>query len=564
MILGNPFRAHTSESPFRRMTLDDLFRRAVDRRGDAVALIDPPDRAAFTDGAPRRLTYQEADRVVSAIAARLIDQGLKTDAIVALQLPNTVDGVLALLGVLRAGMIAVPLPLLWRQAEAAQALSRIGARAFITCRRIGPVDHGELAMHIAAETFTIRFLCSFGADTLDGMVALDDVYEQDTTVAPPIERIGNPADHVAIVTFDTGADGLVPVARSHAELIAAGLTMALEGHIARDTALLGALAASSLTGLATMIVPWLLSGGTLLMHQPFDAAAFAAQCDDRCDVAVLPASLVPKLSEAGLVGTTGGPKTVLSVWRAPERLAGSAPWVARDAALVDVLAFGEIGLVAARRGADGKPGTVKPGAILAPRSESEGLVLLNIARNGAGTVTLGGAMVPHHPFPPGVRAQRRPAPARRRRRLGRYGLHLPYRPTKRRARRRRPARRHRQRRRLPLRAQGAAGAGRQCGRGQHTRRPARRALRTPPRRRRHRPQRGAPHARRPWRQPAARRRFSRAPHRPRLGSLTTAACAGRRSRWPRPSPMLSSGYDAHVGGMALTGGRRRLDQARAP
>ncbi len=402
MILGNPFRAHTSESPFRRMTLDDLFRRAVDRRGDAVALIDPPDRAAFTDGAPRRLTYQEADRVVSAIAARLIDQGLKTDAIVALQLPNTVDGVLALLGVLRAGMIAVPLPLLWRQAEAAQALSRIGARAFITCRRIGPVDHGELAMHIAAETFTIRFLCSFGADTLDGMVALDDVYEQDTTVAPPIERIGNPADHVAIVTFDTGADGLVPVARSHAELIAAGLTMALEGHIARDTALLGALAASSLTGLATMIVPWLLSGGTLLMHQPFDAAAFAAQCDDRCDVAVLPASLVPKLSEAGLVGTTGGPKTVLSVWRAPERLAGSAPWVARDAALVDVLAFGEIGLVAARRGADGKPGTVKPGAILAPRSESEGLVLLNIARNGAGTVTLGGAMVPHHPFPPGV------------------------------------------------------------------------------------------------------------------------------------------------------------------
>jgi hypothetical protein len=194
----------------------------------------------------------------------------------------------------------------------------------------------------------------------------------------------------------------VPVARSHAELIAAGLTMALEGHIARDTALLGALAASSLTGLATMIVPWLLSGGTLLMHQPFDAAAFAAQCDDRCDVAVLPASLVPKLAEAGLVGTSGGPKTVLSVWRAPERVAGGAPWASRDAALVDVLAFGEIGLVAARRGADGKPGAIKPGAVLAPRNEGDGLVLLSIARNGAGTVALGGAMVPHHPFPPGV------------------------------------------------------------------------------------------------------------------------------------------------------------------
>ena len=56
MILGNPFREHTSESPFRRMTLDDLFRRAVERRGDADAVVDPPNRTRFTDGAPRRLT----------------------------------------------------------------------------------------------------------------------------------------------------------------------------------------------------------------------------------------------------------------------------------------------------------------------------------------------------------------------------------------------------------------------------------------------------------------------------------------------------------------------------
>jgi hypothetical protein len=402
VILGNLFREHLPESPFRRMTLDDLFRRAVDRRGDAVALIDPLDRAGFTDGTPKRLTYAEADRVVSAIAARLLGQGLRTDAIVALQLPNTVESVLTLLGVLRAGMIAVPLPLLWRQAEAAQALSRIGARAFITCRRIGPVDHGELAMHIAAETFTIRFLCSFGERTPDGVVALDDVYDAESSPSEPVERIGNPADHVAVVTFDTAPDGVVPIARSHGELIAGGLAVALEGRIARDSALLGAFATSTFTALATMIVPWLLSGGTLLLHQPFDAATFAAQCDDRCDVAVVPASLVPRLSEAGLVGERGGPRTVVSVWRAPERLVGAAPWASPDTALVDVLSFGEIGLIAGRRGADGKPAAIKPGAIAAPGNQGDGLMLLNIVRSAAGTLALGGAMIPHHPFPPGV------------------------------------------------------------------------------------------------------------------------------------------------------------------
>src|SRR4029453_4482271 len=100
--------------------VDDLFRRAVERRRDAVALIDPPDRASFTDGVARELRYGEADRIVSAIATRLTEFGLKTDSIVALQLPNTVESALTFLGVLRAGMIAAPLPLLWGGNAAAQ------------------------------------------------------------------------------------------------------------------------------------------------------------------------------------------------------------------------------------------------------------------------------------------------------------------------------------------------------------------------------------------------------------------------------------------------------------
>ncbi len=112
MILGDP---KTEDLP--ATTLDDLFRRAAARRPDAIALADPPNRESFTDGPPRRLTYAEADRVVSAIASRLRTLGLQTDAIVGIQLPNTVESVLTILGVLRAGMIAVPLPLLWRRAD---------------------------------------------------------------------------------------------------------------------------------------------------------------------------------------------------------------------------------------------------------------------------------------------------------------------------------------------------------------------------------------------------------------------------------------------------------------
>src|SRR5438046_1359971 len=102
--------------------IDDLLRRAAERTPDAWALVDPPDREHFTDAAPRRLTYADAERAVETMASRLRDLGLPQGSIVAFQIPNIVESVVTLLSVLRAGMIAAPMPLLWRQADAVAAL----------------------------------------------------------------------------------------------------------------------------------------------------------------------------------------------------------------------------------------------------------------------------------------------------------------------------------------------------------------------------------------------------------------------------------------------------------
>lgn len=402
VILGEHLRAKSSDSPAARVTLDDLFRRAVAQRADALALADPPDRPTFTDGAPRRLTFAEADRVISAIAARLRELGLPTDAIVALHLPNTVESVLMLLGVLRAGMIAAPLPLLWRQADAATALGRIGARALISCRRIGEVSFGELAMHIAAETFPIRFVGAFGDGLPDGVVPLDDVFDAaPATAVAPVARAGNPADHVAVVTFDVSPDGITPVARSHAELLAAGLAVELEARAGPEAGILGALAVASFAGIATTIVPWLLVGGTLSLHHPFDPDAFAVQrAGDLCSVAVVPGPLAQRLLGAGLLGGRQGPETVIAVWRAPERLSASAAWPGDGTALVDVPVFGEIGLIAMRRAGDRAAG-LHLGRIMAAQGTAGATHVLDISRTPAGTIALAGPMVPRFPFPPG-------------------------------------------------------------------------------------------------------------------------------------------------------------------
>jgi AMP-binding enzyme len=402
MILGNP-RGSIRTDIVPAMTLDDLFRRTAARRPDAIALTDPPNRESFTDGAPCRLTYAEADSAISAIASRLRRLRLQADSVVGIQLSNTVESVLTILGVVRAGMIAAPLPPLWRSVDAAAALGAIGAKAIVTTSRIGEFDACATAMQVAAEVFTVRHVCSFGHNLPDGVMALDDLLQQPATDPPPqLAREGNPAAHVALVSFDVTPAGLIPVARNHAELIAGGRAALLEGGIEPDANLLACCAIGSFAGLALTVIPWLLSGGTLSLHHGFDAEAFATQCrDDRCDTIIVPGALAPQLADAGLLANAEV-KNVLAVWRTPERLRASVAWQHPSARLTDMLVFGETAVVGSRRDADGLPVPLRAFAVMAPSGSDRGVPVVEIARTENGTLALLGPMVPRHPFPPGA------------------------------------------------------------------------------------------------------------------------------------------------------------------
>jgi hypothetical protein len=411
MILGD--QATTREAPQSgsRIGIDELFRRAAQRHPGAIALADPPNRASFTDGAPRRLTYAEADRVVSAIAGRLRRMGLPTDAIVGIQLPNICENILTILGVIRAGLIAAPLPLLWRRADVVTALARVGAKALITCRRAGNFEHGQFATRVAAEVFSIRYVCGFGGKELpDGMVPLDDLFTAaKPDPVPPLERQGNLAVHLAVITFEIGEDGPVPVARRHLEVLAGGLGVLLESGLEQSASVLSTIAPASFAGLCLTLVPWLLTGGTLVLHHAFDADVFAQQRrDDRCGTLILPTVAAFRLAETGLFSREG-PTRVLAAWRAPEQLATSPDWPERDAVLVDVAIFGETGLIAAHRGMGGHPAPLPLGAVLAPRGEGGGAVTVaELSATVNDTLGLRGPMLPHHVFPPGIERSDQP------------------------------------------------------------------------------------------------------------------------------------------------------------
>ena len=384
----------TNTSP----TLDGLFRRILARKPDALALLDPLNKPQVTGQPAKRLTFAEADRAITSLAAHFIEAGLPNNSVIAVQLPNTVESLLTVLAAHRAGLVVALLPLLWRQAELTAALNRTGARAIVTMSKVDGVNYADLAMNAAAEAFSIRHVCGFGGDLPEGMASLDLALEYESITTRPVVLDGRKA---AIISFDVTADGFRPVPRTHLHLIAGGLALSLESDLPQGSKIMSAFALSSFAGLASSLVVWLLSGGTLALHHPFDSGVLEQQINaESCETLIAPAQLALRLGEIDLATRLPSLRQVIGLWRAPEQVASSPPWASDHAVLTDVYLFGEAGLFGARRTADGLPAPIRPGPHGAPRETPGSSIAGEILLTPTGTLALRGPMISPAPYAP--------------------------------------------------------------------------------------------------------------------------------------------------------------------
>jgi len=377
--------------PTGALTLDELFRRSVERQPDAIALIDPPNKKRITGSEPLQLTFAEADKAISAIATQFTSSGLPLGSIIAVQMPNTVEFALTALAALRAGLVVALLPQLWRQSELTTALNRVGARAIVSVSRIEIVDHADLTLHAAAEAFSIRNVFGFGNDLPEGMAPLEILTDGEAETLPAA-----PADALrpAIVSFDLISEGFRAVPRSHGQLIAGGLAIAIESGLPQGARLLSAMAPASFAGFASSIVMWLLNGGSLALHHPADIPVLEQQIGaETCDALIVPGLLALRLAESGAISAQSSIRHVIGLWRTPDRVGSSDNWHLSKTALTDVYLFGEIGLFGARRLDDGSPAQITSGAINAPRNAEMSKRIGEIILTPRGTLALRGSMV---------------------------------------------------------------------------------------------------------------------------------------------------------------------------
>jgi acyl-CoA synthetase len=281
-------------------TIDALLRARVAEFGDIPAVVDPLNRDTLTDGPARTLTWTQLDDEVSRLAQVLLDEGVTAGDAVGVQLPNTVEIVVAFLAIVRIGAIVVPFPVQYRAYELTSLSNVAAVTAFITAGRIGrraaAAEMAELRAHISA----LRTLAVFGPGVLPGAIALDEriaaVGDQRGLAAHLAANTQDPNDCVTICWTSGTEAAPKGVQRTHYDWLAMS-TATVEGpRLTADDVLLNPFPMVNMAGINGMFLPWLRVGGLLVQHHPFDLPTFLRQIGQyRATYTVAPPALLTAL-----------------------------------------------------------------------------------------------------------------------------------------------------------------------------------------------------------------------------------------------------------------------------
>ena len=145
------------------MSLSDWLERCCDERGHHTALI----------AGERRISYIELRRLVRRLAYSLDQLGLEKGEVVAVQLPNLIELVVAYLAITSRGAIMQTVHMPYRAAEISSLLAHSGAVAAIVLAEAKDYRAAQLLLDLRAELPRLQHVLAVGASASVPAGALD-------------------------------------------------------------------------------------------------------------------------------------------------------------------------------------------------------------------------------------------------------------------------------------------------------------------------------------------------------------------------------------------------------
>ncbi len=312
---------YTARGWWGEQSLWALFVQNVQARGHAEAVVDAPNRSDFAHGAPRRLTWLQLAEEVDQLCLVFLKHRLRRDDIVVVQLPNGVEQFVVYLACARLGLVVTPVPVQYREHELDQILALTQATAAVTFCHIGKLGQS----HAAARMFcglraahpSLQTVFAWG-DEAELESAGGEVVRMPAHGATPVTSAGRQqlalAEQSAAVTANdvfsicwTSGTEAAPkgVPRSHNEWLIVAPSIIEAARLPQQARLLNPFPFVNMAGLSTAFAAWLVLGGTVVQHHPFNLPVFLQQLrDESIDYTVAPPAVLNMLlqNEALLAG----------------------------------------------------------------------------------------------------------------------------------------------------------------------------------------------------------------------------------------------------------------------
>jgi acyl-CoA synthetase len=286
--------------------IDALLRERVRVHGDIPAIADPLNREALLDGPFRALTWPQLDEQVSRLAQVLLDAGIGTGDVVGVQLPNTVEIVVAFLAIVRIGAIVAPFPVQYRAYELTHLSNVAQVRLFITASRIGQRPAAAEIAGLRGQIPSLRTVTAFGpglsfeSGLPEGVLRLDEritAADDRGALAGFLEGFSPDPNDCVTICWTSGTESTPKgVQRTHYDWMAMCAGTVEGPGLTDDDVLLNPFPMVNMAGINGMFLPWLKVGGLLVQHHPFDLATFLRQIEQyRATYTVAPPALLTTL-----------------------------------------------------------------------------------------------------------------------------------------------------------------------------------------------------------------------------------------------------------------------------
>lgn len=280
---------YRAEGQWGDVTLPGMLEATAARVPDRIGIADPPDRAAFFEGAPRRLTYAQMQAGIEGHARALAAHGLGPGSLIAVQLPSIAEMMLVYLAVARIGAVLSPVPMAYRAGEIRNIAGLAELAAFISVGRFKGRDH--YAERLPALPPGVLRL-GLGEGLPEGVTPLTPAE------GGPVHDAGDP-DGLFAVVWTSGTEGLPKaVPKTHNNMMASSLGAWRILGLPDGANILAPFPFVNAAAMGGLMMCWMRTAGTLILHQPFDLEVFLGQLQaERIDYTMMAPTLLARMRE---------------------------------------------------------------------------------------------------------------------------------------------------------------------------------------------------------------------------------------------------------------------------